>query len=321
MNNPIRKANLVIGLGLVLAFMGLQKARAENQTLCARVAVVIGDVTLGAKTKIQVGDYLKQGDIITTRASSFGKILLEDNSIVDVGPESQLVISNCRGDSKAVGDIDLALEFGRIRANVNKLSDQNKRKFRIKTPSSVISVRGTEFYLIWQTNQPGELFENVALIEGSLEIRTQFESSKNPVSLTAGTEFKAMTSQSVPKGAFKIDQLTATEQRALEEQVRVSPMVASDTVEFLKPVLVALLDPKSLPEIKTQPLNLFQGNVAQAQQGNFSVVFSAGSTVSSSTSPGSSSSGTGGGSGGGGGGSGGAPVPSYSSATVRFYDQ
>jgi len=310
---------LMIGLGMMVS-SGLL---AETEKNCGRLAISLGQVKNGAGNRLLQGGNLSRGEKIITGTESFAKVLLTDDSIVDIGPESRFVLEKCVASTKSSRDVDLTLELGKIRVNVNKKAEGSDNNFKVRTPTSVLAVRGTEFYLIWEKTEAGEIFENIALTEGMVEASTRFETNKPPIKLTAGNEIKATglsrgepgQNQKIESGNVRVDQLTASEQKMLEEQIRISPNLDSSQQELPKKVWDTLLDPKDWPELYSKPLVLFQGNFAQAQQGNYSVILSAGGTVS--TSSGTGNSGSGGSNSAGGGGT----PPVYSGGTIRFYDQ
>ena len=99
-------------------------------------------------TALLEGDKLPEDTSIVTSAKSFVKIKFSDNSELNMGPESKIVISEM-GES-SVGIISLLK--GRIRTEVeksNKAEEQTKNKFYIRTRTAAMGVRGTDFQTIY----------------------------------------------------------------------------------------------------------------------------------------------------------------------------
>jgi len=96
-----------------------------------------------------VGMVLSQGDILRTKDNSSAKISLddkEDAAIVDVKENSQLAISELVRDKEdqEVTNTLLDLAIGEILVKAKKLRS-GKSKFEVRTPTSFIGIRGTEF--------------------------------------------------------------------------------------------------------------------------------------------------------------------------------
>ncbi len=111
--------------------------------------VVKGDikVTSGKDQKTEaakVGKKVFSGDTITAGPDSRAKIVMSDKNVLNISPDSKLVIEKYtnNGDSK---NVELKVEYGKIRASVEQKYDGEKSKFNVKTPSAVAGVRGTDF--------------------------------------------------------------------------------------------------------------------------------------------------------------------------------
>jgi len=69
-----------------------------------------------------------------------------DNTLVSAGPNSTLVIDSYRFDSTThAGKFDASLQRGSLAVISGKMVKQSPEAMRIRTPSSVLGVRGTEF--------------------------------------------------------------------------------------------------------------------------------------------------------------------------------
>ena len=69
-----------------------------------------------------------------------------DNTLMSAGPNSTLVIESYRFDSTThAGKFDASLQRGSLAVISGKMVKQSPDAMRIRTPSSVLGVRGTEF--------------------------------------------------------------------------------------------------------------------------------------------------------------------------------
>lgn len=149
----MKKMNLIgiLSLTLMLFFTAITIYAGETKRIAAikeingEVEVKIGKENwISAKT----GTVLSQGDFIRTKANS--SVLLDldgtgKTASVQLKPNSQLKLSelsmNAQDDTQTTL-LDLAL--GEILIKAQKLHSE-KSKFEVKTPTSIVGVRGTTF--------------------------------------------------------------------------------------------------------------------------------------------------------------------------------
>jgi hypothetical protein len=110
--------------------------------------VVKGDVKVsgsgGAAVVAKVGTKVNQGDQIITGLDSRAKIVMSDRNIINISPNTKVVIEEYINDAKSK-NVKLGLLEGKIRTNVEQKYDNDKNKFEIRTPTAVAGVRGTQF--------------------------------------------------------------------------------------------------------------------------------------------------------------------------------
>lgn len=117
----------------------------------AEVVKLRGEITQlapGARlaAKVVMGDKFTEDTSIVTGPKSFIKIKFIDNSELNVGPESKIIISEMKKDSVGI----ISLLKGRIRTEVEKDSKTpNTNKFFIKTRTAALGIRGTDFQTIY----------------------------------------------------------------------------------------------------------------------------------------------------------------------------
>lgn len=93
--------------------------------------------------RIKVGDVLKSGDIVRTRKDALAILELGGGSKLKLNPLSSITIKSSKKDDEEVN-----LNRGSAFINVlkNKLKKNTKAKFRLKTKTVSMGVRGTSFF-------------------------------------------------------------------------------------------------------------------------------------------------------------------------------
>ena len=137
----MRKAMI---LAAVLAFAG--PAMAADVGL---IKVSKGNVQVeraGAKMPAAIGMGLQASDVIVTGADGSAGVTFTDNSLVSVGPNTVFAIDKYSFDSTThQGEFEGNLKQGRLAAVSGKMVKQTPESMKIRTPSAIMGVRGTEF--------------------------------------------------------------------------------------------------------------------------------------------------------------------------------
>ena len=98
------------------------------------------------KMPAKVGSALQKSDVVITGADSSAGITFTDNSLVSVGPNSVFAIDKYSFDSTThAGEFEGNLRQGRLAAVSGKMVKQSPDSMKIRTPSAIMGVRGTEF--------------------------------------------------------------------------------------------------------------------------------------------------------------------------------
>jgi hypothetical protein len=107
----------------------------------------------GGKVPATVGTAIRTSDVIVTGADGSAGITFTDNSLVSVGPNSVFAIDKYRFDTTThAGEFEGNLKQGRLAAVSGKMVKQSPESMKIRTPSAVMGVRGTEFVV--QVDEP-----------------------------------------------------------------------------------------------------------------------------------------------------------------------
>lgn len=121
-----------------------------------QIKVAKGAVQLereGKRVAATVGMPVRASDVLVTGADGSAGITFSDNSLVSVGPGSVFAIDKYRFDSTThAGEFEGSLRKGKLVAVSGKMVKQSPESMKIRTPSSVMAVRGTEFVV--QVDEP-----------------------------------------------------------------------------------------------------------------------------------------------------------------------
>ncbi len=135
---------LVLGFSLVLALPSAGRAAPRAGV----AAAVRGEVQLSRAgavgTDLETGAPIHIDDEIVTGADSGLQILLLDETVFTVGPNSKMKIDRFVFDpSSNEGELDAELVRGAFRFISGRIAKQNPDKMNVKLPSGTIGIRGT----------------------------------------------------------------------------------------------------------------------------------------------------------------------------------
>ena len=176
----------------------------------SKVAIAIktkGDVSviykgLSSAQALKPGSPLSDQDKIKTGKNGFVAIMyLDDKTVVKILGNSNLIILGDRSGSKINKSLDI--KYGRVAASV---TPQKGKEFRISTPTSVASVKGTEL-AIESDPSTGDSF---TLIEGLIEVTNSITGESTEVQ-------EGETAMSTPEGSLDVSQTTSEDLEGFEE--------------------------------------------------------------------------------------------------------
>lgn len=140
------RPGFVVLLVLVLLVPAGVAAAADD---VGRVKVVKGSVTIqraGGSLPATVRMKLLEGDVIATGRDGSAGVTFNDDSLLSVGPDSVLAIDRFAFDSTThAGRFDTSLRQGTLSAVSGKIAKQSPDAMKVRTPSTILGVRGTEF--------------------------------------------------------------------------------------------------------------------------------------------------------------------------------
>ena len=226
------KLFLLIGLLCVPSVARAAPSPAGN------VVSVMGQVSIHRGTQpelpARVGFPILTGDTVITGPESAAKLMTPDQSILDLGPSTAFRIEEFEtegGDRQATSEVD----FGQVRASVNRKLGA-KGKFLMRTRSSLMAVRGTEFVVASDASaiqaKSGEIGTQlrlqVTVLEGRVEVSVPGLAGVAPVVMTAGQQLKnaadlfgrQMVMRTVGDVAGEMQPVTPAQLQTMAKQVR-----------------------------------------------------------------------------------------------------
>jgi len=100
----------------------------------------------GARVPAVVGMPIRQSDKLVTGADGTVGVTFADNSLLSVGPNSTLAVDRFSFNASThEGQFDASLQRGTLAVISGKMVKQSPDAMRIRTPASILGVRGTEF--------------------------------------------------------------------------------------------------------------------------------------------------------------------------------
>jgi len=128
----------IVGLGILVFSVAAFAADVGEVKTASGAAHVERE---GARLPVKVGMQIRQSDRLVTGADGAVGVTFLDNTLVSTGP-----IDSYRFDTTThAGKFDASLSRGSLAVISGKMVKQSPDAMRIRTPSSVLGVRGTEF--------------------------------------------------------------------------------------------------------------------------------------------------------------------------------
>jgi hypothetical protein len=136
----------------IMKALALAAAAFAGSALAAdigQVKVARGDVQIqrgATKSPAKVGMGIRASDVVLTGTDGAAGLTFSDNSLVSVGPNSVFAIDKYSFDTTThAGEFEGSLKQGKLAAVSGKMVKQSPESMKIRTPSAVMGVRGTEF--------------------------------------------------------------------------------------------------------------------------------------------------------------------------------
>jgi hypothetical protein len=144
MSTPIAPMSWISIAALMTAF-----AMPAQAVDIGQIKVAKGQVTVergGQVVPASVGARLQPGDVLKTGADGSVGLTMSDNSLLSAGPNSILSLDRYEFDSTtSQGQFDTTLTKGSLAVISGRIAKQSPEAMKVRTPSSILGIRGTEF--------------------------------------------------------------------------------------------------------------------------------------------------------------------------------
>ncbi len=144
MPTPIATPSWISIAALAVAF-AMPAAAAD----IGQIKVAKGNVSIergGQIVPAAAGVRLQAGDVLRTGADGSVGLTMSDNSLLSAGPNSILALDRYEYDSTtSQGQFDATLQKGSLAVISGRIAKQSPEAMTVRTPSSILGVRGTEF--------------------------------------------------------------------------------------------------------------------------------------------------------------------------------
>jgi len=144
MAQPARRLRSTLMMALAIGLAGAAGAAEIGQ-----IKVAKGKVSIERNGQVLPGDVgvrLQPSDVLKTGADGAVGITLSDNSLLSAGPNSILSLDRYVFDSTTnQGQFDASLQKGSLAVISGRIAKQSPDAMKVRTPSSILGVRGTEF--------------------------------------------------------------------------------------------------------------------------------------------------------------------------------
>jgi hypothetical protein len=135
-------------LTVLLTVLGGLLAGAAGAQEVGRVKTMKGTVHIergGQRQPAQVGTGVQLADTLVTGPDGAVGVTLADDTLLSAGPNSVLAIERFVYDGVKPGALEAALSKGTLAVVSGRIAKQAPDAMRVKTPSAILGVRGTEF--------------------------------------------------------------------------------------------------------------------------------------------------------------------------------
>lgn len=134
---------------VMIALVALGSVASAEPLAIGKAKIVTGKVLVirgTAKTQLKVNDVLNEHDVYETGPDGSLGITFTDNTSFSVGPNSHVAIDTYFFDPKNLkGNMLAKLKKGTMMVRSGELTRQQPGSVQIKTPRTVLGVRGTTF--------------------------------------------------------------------------------------------------------------------------------------------------------------------------------
>lgn len=141
-------SSLFAGIGQITTLKGTAELTRLQETLTA-----------------EKGMQIELKDLLETETSSKAQVILNDDTVITIGPSSAYHFNKYQEGSDA--DIEMQLDHGFFKAVTGKIGKIAPERFKIKTKAATIGIRGTQFMAYVDDQE-----ERIGCIQGTIIVWT-----------------------------------------------------------------------------------------------------------------------------------------------------
>ncbi len=180
-----------------LAIVCVTAVGARAQSDVGIVVAILGVLQVERGGSVQpatIGAPVFTGDRLSTGSGDQAKIVFHDDSVLDLGSDTQVLLEK-EGGGGAAGrwKTRLRLSQGKLRALVGDASRRVRARYEIETPTAIVSVRGTEVIVT---------YDSAAEVTGVICLAGQVEVSGTLGLIGGKVQLAAQSRTEVAKGRF-----------------------------------------------------------------------------------------------------------------------
>lgn len=223
-------------VNLLLIFIFCNHLYSAEKVVIGVLSVAIGDVFNQDGQKLKTGDKIYFGDSIKVDVKSNSQILLLDQTVLNVGANSEVLLDEFVYDPKTNnGKIISEIKKGSLKVITGAISEKNPANLEVKVPAGSIGTRGTEFQAtVNENNQEAKILligpgpqNTLGLRPGAVEVGN----NSGSVLLDKPYSFTRMTPTTAPITPIPVPQNELKEfNRSLEAKLT-SPTENNQTTQ------------------------------------------------------------------------------------------
>ena len=115
--------------------------------------------------EVSTGAQINENDLLRTETRSKVQVVLKDDTVITVGPESEYLFERFVENGKP--EVLMQLKRGFFKTVTGKIGDIAPQRFKIKTKAATIGIRGTQFMAHVQDDE-----EKIGCIQGEIIVWT-----------------------------------------------------------------------------------------------------------------------------------------------------
>lgn len=151
---------------------------ADAAGMVARTEGTVTGEVMGKKRHLHAGDAIINGEVIATADASKVKVLLADDSVLNLGPKTRFEIGKVEV-KEGSRTISMKIITGKFMAAVSRWFGGGGNNWQVETPTAVAGVRGT---VLWGDTQ----LDAICALYGTIEVKSLSGGDGTNVKLDAG---------------------------------------------------------------------------------------------------------------------------------------